>query len=104
MSNNDLELIWNYHERTKHSYQSVRSGGHRLDWANQPTPFKVYSELEPIPLPRNWPSSNVNAFSAISTTEGHESLIKTPDLKTLASILFHSAGITRRRTHPGGEI
>jgi SagB-type dehydrogenase family enzyme len=104
MPNNDVELIWDYHDATKHSYQSVRSSSHHLDWANQPLLFKIYSDLEPIPLPRAWPASNVGTFAAISPTERHESLISTPDLKTLASILFHSAGITRKRTYPGGEI
>ena len=52
MPNHDLETIWHYHDATKHSYQSVRSGGHYLDWANQPLPFKIYSDLDPIPLPR----------------------------------------------------
>ena len=104
MPNNDVELIWDYHDATKHSAQSVRSNRHRLDWANQPLPFKIYSDLEPLPLPHDWPASTVDAFTAISSSVSQESLISNPDLKTLASILFHSAGITRRRTYPGGEI
>jgi hypothetical protein len=104
MSNSNLDLIWHYHEATKHSYQSVRSAGHYLDWANQPIPFKIYSDLEPIPLPRDWPASDVNGLATIASSVSQESLSSTPDLKALASILFHSAGITRRRTYPGGDI
>lgn len=104
MSNSDLQLLWEYHNRTKHSYQSVRSSGHLLDWANQPHPFKIYPDLPPIPLPRDWPSSNIEAIAAISASQTAEPSISTPELPTLASILFHSAGITRRRSYVGGEI
>ena len=42
---------WAYHNATKHSLHSVRSGRHVLDWPNRPLPFKIYTTLEPIPLP-----------------------------------------------------
>jgi SagB-type dehydrogenase family enzyme len=35
-----------YHEATKHSPESVARSAHRLDWANKPLPFKVYTTLE----------------------------------------------------------
>ena len=34
-------MYW-YHEETKHSYYSVRSNPNQLDWANQPSTYKVY--------------------------------------------------------------
>jgi SagB-type dehydrogenase family enzyme len=40
-----------YHERTKHSYESVRRGSRGLDWANQPVPYKEYPGLALEPLP-----------------------------------------------------
>jgi SagB-type dehydrogenase family enzyme len=113
MPNRDTEALWNYHETTKHSYRSVRTSGHYLDFANYPLPFKIYSGLEQIPLPRDWTGSNVDAFSAISpstvTNVTLSEAVTRPtaskiDLKHLASILFHAAGVTRRRSYPGGEI
>ena len=104
MPNPDVEALWHYHETTKHSYQSVRTSGHYLNWANHPLPFKIYSDLEPIPLPRDWSSSNTDALSAISSTGPREPITRPLDLKTLATILFHAAGVTRRRSYPGGEI
>jgi len=44
-----------YHDRTKHSLASVRSGAHSLDWDNQPLPFKIYPDLEALPLPTGPP-------------------------------------------------
>ncbi|MBI4463158.1 MAG: SagB/ThcOx family dehydrogenase [Acidobacteria bacterium] len=104
MNNRKIDLIWKYHNATKHSDWSVRAGGHFLDWANYPLPFKIYPDLEPIPLLREWLPSGMDAFSALSAKEPAESAEAIPDLKTLASILYHSAGITRHRQYPGGEI
>ncbi|MBI4462952.1 MAG: SagB/ThcOx family dehydrogenase [Acidobacteria bacterium] len=104
MTNRDLEAAWNYHNRTKHSYWSVRTDPHFLDWANQPLPFKIYPTLEPLPLPRDGPPTGVPALVAISQLGLPAEREAVPDLKSLAQILYFSAGITKRRTYPGGEI
>ena len=104
MANRDLEATWQYHNATKHSNWSVRSNPHRLDWGNRPLPFKVYPSLEPLLLPREWPPTGMPALAAIASAASapHQEVV--PDLKTLASILHFSAGITKRKTYPGGEI
>src|SRR6202795_716094 len=68
VTNRDLDAAWADHNATKHSYASVRTGGHYLDWANHPAPFKIYPSLDPIPLPREWPQSGVAVLSAIAET------------------------------------
>ncbi len=104
MSNRDLEAAWTYHNSTKHSYASVRANAHFLDWANKPLPFKIYPALEPLPLPREFPQIDFAALSAISQTESRLKDDGMPDLSAIASLLFFSAGITKRRAFPGGEI
>ena len=104
MTNRDLQATWTYHNDTKHSYQSLRTRPHHMDWANRPVPFKTYSALEPIPLPRDLPSSGVGALSAISNAGLAQDGDRVPDLKTLAQLLYFSAGITKRVTRPGGEM
>ena len=103
-TNHDLTATWTYHNETKHSQHSVRSSRHYLDWNNQPLAFKIYSSLEPIPLPQDFPSVSLPALAAIAAageTPGSEC---TPTLSVLAALLFLSAGITKRRTYPGGEV
>lgn len=39
-----------YHAATKHSYKSVRTSPHHLDWSTQPSQFKVYSDTASIPM------------------------------------------------------
>jgi len=110
MTNRDLKEAWAYHNGTKHSYHSTLTSRHYLDWDNQPRPFKSYVDLDPIYLPEPGSSSGVAALSAIaalgpqsasplSTGRGDQM-----NKKTLAEILFLTAGITRRRQFPGGEI
>src|SRR5437773_304771 len=104
MKNHELEATWTYHNGTKHSYQSIRTNPHYLDWENQPIPFKIYSELEPIPLPQHLSSSGVAALEAISALEAPTETQAIPLIQALAEILFLSAGITKRRSYPGGEM
>jgi SagB-type dehydrogenase family enzyme len=104
MSNRDTDALWHYHNETKHSYRSVRASGHRLDWSNYPVPFKIYPGIESIPLPREWTDTGADALAAVSSTGAVPETKATPDLKTLATILYHSAGVTRRREFAGGEI
>lgn len=107
MGNRDTQSILEYHEATKHSEWSVRSSQHALDWENQPLPFKIYRDLEPIPLSGDCPDRNIPALDAIAqgpeATRG-AAVERIPDLASLSRVLFLSAGITKRKRHPGGEI
>src|SRR5437868_2889250 len=40
-----------YHERTKHHFHRFAAGPGRLDWANQPTPFRRYAGAPLVRLP-----------------------------------------------------
>ena len=104
MKNRELQSAWSYHDGTKHSYQSIRTNAHYLDWENQPIPFKIYSKLEPIPLPQHLSSSGIAALSAIASKGAEPDSHEVPTCETLAEILYLSAGITKRRKYPGGEI
>jgi len=104
MNNRDIQAAWKYHDSTKHSPWSIRNHLHFLDWANRPLPFKIYPQIEPLPLPRDVPQTGVAALSAISESAPSSPADSLPDLHDLARILYFSAGITKQRAHPGGEI
>jgi hypothetical protein len=81
------------HERTKQTWQHLRTEAHGLDWGNHPFPFKLYPDLEPLPLPRQLPDSSLPATQVLS---GHASPPASAlDLASLARLLFFSAGVTR---------
>src|SRR2546421_8624768 len=92
-----------YHDATKHYYDSVRANAHSLDFANQPLPFKIYATLEPLRLPAEVRQTGVAALSAIAESVPPQT-IAAPDLEAVAQLLYLSAGITRHRKYPGGEI
>jgi SagB-type dehydrogenase family enzyme len=103
MNNRNIEAAWKYHDGTKHSFWSIRNNPHFLDWENRPLPFKIYPEIEPIPLPRDLPQTGISAVSAISEVASARA-DSIPDLQDLARILYFSAGITKQRSHPGGAV
>jgi SagB-type dehydrogenase family enzyme len=79
-----------YHERTGHSAASIQANRHFLDWPNQPLPFKIYSTLEPIPLPKDLQRPPASAGTS-------------PDLGGLAYLLHYTGGITRKKVYPDGR-
>jgi len=102
--NQNLEATWTYHNGTKHSYQSVRTGTHSWDFSNQPLPFKIYTTLPPIPLPQDFPPLTMPALAAIAAPPAGPAGEHAPDLPTIAQILHLGAGITRHRQLDGWEF
>ncbi len=101
--NQHLDAAWQYHSGTKHSYLSLRTDQHSLDWENKPLLFKIYPTLEVTRLPKDFRETGVAALSAIAETNTAVEGEAVPDLDTLAQLLFFSAGVTRSRKHPQGE-
>jgi SagB-type dehydrogenase family enzyme len=104
MPNQDTDAAWKYHNGTKHSPVSLRSYPHFLDWDNQPLPFKIYPTLEVMRLTKDWKPAEMPALSAIAATGMRKKAEAVPDLNALAQILFLSAGVTKSKKYPGGEI
>ena len=104
MSNWDTSLAKTYHDTTKHSFESVRTGAHFLDWTTQPLPFKIYEGADSIPLPRDIPGSSMPSLQAIAATGAPVAGDSTPGLASLTTLLHYSAGITRKRDYGGGEL
>ena len=102
MSNRDIDVARTYHATTKHSYASVRSGGHYLDWDNRPLPYKLYPEIPGLALPRDLSLTRVPALDAISAgSTVRDAGLLTGDcneltLEALTRILFCADGLTRR--------
>ncbi|HSB08135.1 MAG TPA: SagB/ThcOx family dehydrogenase [Blastocatellia bacterium] len=103
-TNRELDEAQQYHNLTKHSYVSIRADRHYLDWPNQPSPFKIYTDLEPISLPRELVQTLAPALRVIASDGSEAGINQEVDLTRLASILYYSAGVTRHKTYPGGEL
>ena len=104
MNNRAVQAAWKYHDGSKHSYWSIRNHPHSLDWANRPLPFKIYPKIEPLPLAREVSQTGVAVLSAISEPMPSSPVDSVPGVQDLARLLYFSAGITKQRAYPGGEI
>jgi SagB-type dehydrogenase family enzyme len=93
--NNETKYAKEYHEETKHSEISIQRSRHYLDWNNKPLPFKVYSNLPLISLPTDFFQPTHSALNSIGKTQPTKGKRAVFDIKSLAELLFFSAGITR---------
>ncbi len=100
--NRNIEAAWRYHDGTKHSWHSVHTSNHYLDWNNQPSPFKIYPRLEGKRLPTDLAAIGVPALTALDVPLSRPSSDLT--LRGLAGLLYYSAGITKRGIVPGGQL
>jgi SagB-type dehydrogenase family enzyme len=101
VGNREIETARIYHEITKHSYTSVRTDGHSLDWDNRPMPYKLYPEVYGLALPRDLNLSRRPALDAIAGTPTANAKGEL-NLESLTRILFCADGLTRR-ARVGGE-
>ena len=88
------------HDATTHTPSSVRGSGHVLDWDNKPFPFKVYTDAPSIPLPREIDALSTPTLGAVSGAGG--ALAARLTLGELTALLYYTAGVTKKRTYPGG--
>ena len=102
--NRDLDAALKYHNGTKHSYLSLRAHPHLLDWQNKPLLFKIYPTLEVLRLPRDLRQTGVAALSAIAAGPVKSKRKAIPNIDELAQLLFLSAGVTKSKKYPGGEV
>lgn len=103
MRNSDTRVATRYHSGTKHPDGRLLNANHFYDWSRRPMLYKVYQDVDAIPLPLDKTSRGTPALEAIvrsSPTGDEEGL---PDLETLARLLFFSAGITKHIDY-GGQV
>src|SRR6516165_9147729 len=99
-SNWDISVALAYHEATKHSYTSVRSGAHFLDWSNRPLPYKIYPGAGTLALPRDLSLPSTSTLSALR--QRSDAPGRPLDLESLTRLLFCAGGLTKR-ANVGGE-
>src|SRR5260370_24109056 len=96
MGNEYIEAARVFHEITKHSYTSVRSSPHFLDWDIKPIPDKIYPGAASIALPRDLNLSSTPTLAALSSYVPAD--FSAPiDTAALTRILFCADGLTRHK-------
>src|SRR5262245_38723961 len=88
-----------FHDETTHTPYSVRTSGHTLDWDIKPFPFKIYTELSALTLSRE---IDVLARPTLDVLDAPSPPVGRVTLHALTALLYYSAGVTRKKTYPGG--
>jgi SagB-type dehydrogenase family enzyme len=96
LGNDYIEASRVFHEITKHSYTSVRSTPHYLDWDIKPLPYKVYPGAASIPLPRDLNLSSTPTLAALSSYMPAD-FSASIGTDALTRILFCADGLTRHK-------
>jgi SagB-type dehydrogenase family enzyme len=96
LGNDYIEAARVFHEITKHSYTSVRSSPHFLDWDNKPLPYKIYPGAASVALPRDLNLSSTPTLAALSSYVPAD--FSAPiETAALTRILFCADGLTRHK-------
>jgi SagB-type dehydrogenase family enzyme len=88
-----------FHDETTHTPYSIRTSGHALDWDNKPFPFKVYTEAAAVALPRDVDVVTTPTLDALAAPAPPAARLT---LAGLTALLYYTAGVTRKKTYPGG--
>ena len=94
-----------FHDATTHTPRSVRTSGHTLDWDIKPFPFKIYTDAPAIALPREVDPITLDTLRAVelsAATVHAPSPAALLTLESLTTLLYFSAGVTRKKAYPGG--
>jgi SagB-type dehydrogenase family enzyme len=102
--NKETNRLFAYHHATKHTYHSVRTNAHFLDWHNQPDPFRTYDGATLVTLPIDPGFPKVGTFATMAalaegsrTSQGSKSGCRGEvqlDLTWLSRLLWHSMAIS----------
>jgi SagB-type dehydrogenase family enzyme len=116
--NQNTETAWRFHNATKYIHVVAAEGKDSVmmgtppdlgpsigeqDPAIEPFPYKVYTSLDPIPLPREPLATTVTALDAIAATADLPGQDAVPDLAALARLCLWSNGLLKRWTNPSGR-
>ena len=99
-ANEETQAAWGYHRATNHSLESVQRSSHRMEWDNQPMPFKIYPSLEGERLSGALTGTGIPAVSALSLPPVPGDAV--PTAEDMAALLFYTGGVTKVGTVAGG--
>jgi hypothetical protein len=110
---------WQFHNATKYSAPTggpvadadilmgepphLRQALGEQDRAIEPLTYKIYPTLEPIPLPREFPTSELPALDALAATGELPVSQAIPDLNAVGRLCLRSNGLLKRWQSPSGR-
>ena len=119
MNNDDTQAARQFHDATKYVLGGSGAGDDDIfmgtpprlgpaigeqDPAIEPLPYKIYTTLEPLPLPDAPPPFTLPALDAVAATGEFPAASSLPSRDTLAALCLLSNGILKRGSHGTGRV
>jgi SagB-type dehydrogenase family enzyme len=104
MDNRDIDFTWKYHNGTKHPGGPLLNPRHQYNPMLNPLPFKIYEDLDPVPLSIDSRLLGIPALSAIAADVYPTVGEQVPDISMMTRILHYSAGITKTLRFAWGQM
>jgi SagB-type dehydrogenase family enzyme len=117
--NHQPAAAWQFHNATKYSAPAdapvedadilmgepphLRQALGEQDRAIEPLTYKIYPTLEPIPLPREFPTSELPALDALAAIGESPISHAIPDLNAVTRLCLRSNGLLKRWRSPSGR-
>jgi len=98
-----LNIVRNYHQRTKHRFEAYAHGPGSLDWDAQAAPFRHFAGAETVALPKFAEGLNNPVLAALLRRPfselGADITPQPPTLQSLGALLQLSLGITAWKSY-----
>ena len=90
--NKNIQMVYTYHNETKHSQQRyARSLGY-MDWATQPNPYRAYSNTSKIQLPLSFDNKTLE-YSQIFTSSKEQKVVAPLCIEAISQFFQFSLGL-----------
>jgi len=90
--NKNTQMVYTYHNETKHSqYQYAKSLGY-MDWETQPNPYRSYSDTQKTSLPLSFKNKSLE-YSQIFTKINEERVVAPLCLESVSQFFQFSLGL-----------
>lgn len=86
---NTTQIVYEYHDRTKHQPKRYAASRGNMDWSIQPDPFRRYADVKLITLPLIEENSSPTYAELFDNTRKSEPL----SIDTIAQLLQYSLGL-----------
>ncbi len=96
--NNHLQMVFNYHETTKHAQQRYARSLGFMDWSTQPNPFRNYNGSQSIELPLSF-ENKTPPYNLLNSDLPSAPLVK----ESLSQLLQFSMGIAAHKESGGSS-
>ncbi len=98
--NNKLQMVYTYHNETKHSQQRYAKSLGYMDWATQPNPYRTYIDTKKIKLPLSFENKTLE-YSQIFNQKKEDTLSAPLCKEAISQFFQFSLGLAAIKEYQG---